>query len=221
MPRSSLLSVLGIVGIAGVAACSTKGAAVRDIASNNLGCPSSAIRVSHVSGHIYRATGCGSSVEVACYDPYESTGAHKGWADGATAGGRSRCETLLNRPALTSAPAPSATPAGTAPADEAPAGDGGFDRALAARLLSAGADRARACARPSGPSGPGRVRLTFSPDGSITSADVEAPFKDTEVGRCVAHELARVSLPAFAGSPVTVTKRFDIPAAPPAGTTQL
>lgn len=117
--------------------------------------------VRHVSGHIYSASGCGSAIEVACYDPYESTGAHKGWADGATAGNRVRCESLVQRrppPVLSSGNA-TATPSSSA------ATKAGFDRPLAAKLLAASAERARTCSAPGGMSGPGRARITFAPSG--------------------------------------------------------
>ncbi len=191
-----------------VAGCATNGTAVRGIAAQELQCPSSSIRVSRVDAHIYRATGCGSSVEVACYDPYESTGAAKGWADGATAGNRSRCESLLSRSTVTSAPAPRATTSI------------GFDRQLAAKLLDASTARARSsCSQRGGPTGEGHARITFAPDGSISTVALDAPFADTDVGRCLAEEISHVSLPAFDGGPVTVGKHFAIPASGASGTT--
>jgi hypothetical protein len=41
---------------------------------------------------------------------------------------------------------------------------------------------------------------------------LDAPFANTEAGRCVADELAHVSLPAFDGGPITVGKHFEIAA---------
>jgi len=207
--RTGALLILLAVPFA-LAACATNGSAVRGIAAQELGCPSSSIRVSRVDTHIYRATGCGSSVEVACYDPYESTGASKGWADPLTAGDRSRCESLLRRPTVTSASLPAATrtPGSTAP-QALPARS--FDRELAAKLLGASATRARSCAKRNGPTGTGHARITFAPDGSITAVVIDAPFADTDVGRCVAEDMAHVSLPAFDGGPITVGKHFEIP----------
>lgn len=97
-----------------------------------------------------------------------------------------------------------------------------FDRTLAATLLAAGADRARACAEHGGPTGPGRAVITIVPNGSVTSVEMEPPYRDTEAGQCVAAELLRVSLPAFAGEAVVVGKRFDLGSGvPAAGTTNL
>ena len=191
--------------------CSTKGTAVRDLAAQELACPTQSVRVAHVQGHFYRATGCGASVEVACYDPYESTGAAKGWADGLRAGNRVHCETLLDRSvALTSAvPRGAGTTAVVAPKP--------FDREAARRLIAAGAERVRSCARPGGPSGYGEARLTFSSDGTSHGVVIEPPFAGTEVGRCVADELARVTVPPFQGEAVTLLKRFEITSATPAG----
>ncbi len=203
LPLLSLVSLLG--GLSVLPGCATKGTAVRELAARELACPSSAVRVTHTDGRFYRATGCGSSVEVACYDPYESTGAAKGWADGASAGKRVHCETLQNRAALTSA---RATP--PAPAAAAPASPAAFDRALAAKLLAAAAERSRSCGVAGVASGAVHARITFSPDGSVAAVEVDAPFTDTEVARCVSRELSRVSLPSFTGAPITVGKHFEI-----------
>jgi hypothetical protein len=214
LARSSLLAFCALSTLVTLTGCATTGTAAREVAAQQLACPSDAVHVRRVDDHIFVATGCGSSVEVACYDPYASTGAAKGLADGATAGNRVRCETLLERkPTLTSAPPRAPAPA----AAEA----GGFDKALAAKLLAASADRARTCGQRGGPDGAGHARVTFAADGAVSNVDVEPPFRDTEVGRCVARELARTSLPAFSGGPTTVRKAFEIPAGEVAGGTKL
>jgi hypothetical protein len=114
-----LLAVPAVVGALSLAGCRTTRTEAREVAAQQLGCPSDAVRLKHVEGHIYRAEGCGISVEVACYDPQGSTGAQKGWVDPLTAGNRSRCETLYQRPKLTNAssptPAPSPAPASSSP----------------------------------------------------------------------------------------------------------
>lgn len=203
-PRSSLSAVAAVAALAAtvVAGCSTTNGAARDLAAQQLGCPSSSVRLQRVDRYIFSATGCGASVDVACYDPHENTGAAKGWSDPATAGNRVRCEALLPRPTVTSAPV-------AAPASAAPSA-GAFDRGLAAKLLGASAERARSCGRPGGPAGQGRARVTFSTDGSISTIELDAPFRDTEVGRCVVREMSRVSLTPFEGQPVTVGKHFVI-----------
>jgi hypothetical protein len=202
MLRASTTALFLLLAATG---CSTTATAVRDTAAQELACPRSAIKLQRVDGRIYRATGCGGSVEVACYDPQQSTGAQKGWVDPLTAGNRSRCETLGTRPTVTSASSASGV------ATRVAATSGGFDRELAAKLLAASTERARtSCMRPGGPTGAGHARITFAPDGSIASVDVEAPFAGTEVGACVAEEIRRVSLPRFEGSAVTLGKHFEI-----------
>jgi hypothetical protein len=184
------------------AGCATTGTAVQQTAGQTLACPNDSIRVKRIDHHTYVATGCGSSVEVLCYDPYESTGAARAVFDGTTAGNRVHCETLLApQPSLTAAiAAPSTTPSAAS-----------FDKPLAAKLLSASADRvARSCGARGGPIGEGHARVTFSADGSVTNVDPEPPFRDTDVGACVSRELARTSLPAFDGGPITVRKSFSI-----------
>jgi len=86
-----------------------------------------------------------------------------------------------------------------------------FDRDLAARLIGAALERSKTCPVLGGPTGQGRARVTFAADGSATLVEVEAPFHDTEVGRCIERTLERVSLPAFSGSAVTVSKKFEVP----------
>lgn len=192
---STRFPLLALVPIAVVAGCATQRSAVRQLAARELACPEDAIHLAHDEGRLYRATGCGGSVRVACYDPNDSTGAHGGWADPLTAGNRVRCETILDRPVATT----SATTT-TARSD--------FDRALAARLLDAAAARARSCA-PAGSELPDRratAHVVFATDGTVSSAELDPPFAGTEVGRCVTRELVRVTLPPFSGEPVAVAK---------------
>lgn len=183
-------------------ACATTHTAVRDLAAQELACPRDAIDLAHDEGHhVYRASGCGASVRIACYDPNDSTGAQWGWADPLTAGNRVRCERIIDRPQATTTNA-------TVPAPAPKAGE--FDKALAAKLLGAAADRARTCSVPGGVSGPGRAHITFAGDGTVTAVDLDAPFRDTEVGRCVVREMQRSSTTAFTGGPVTVAKSFEV-----------
>jgi predicted Zn finger-like uncharacterized protein len=100
-------------------------------------------------------------------------------------------------------PAPAAT-------GEAAAG-AGISRSALNSAMSSAAGAARSCGKPDGPTGTGRVRVTFAPSGSVTSAQVQgAPFAGTSVGGCVAGVFRNARVPAFDGSPVTVTKSFTI-----------
>src|SRR5262249_22126854 len=93
-----------------------------------------------------------------------------------------------------------------------PAGGGGdFDRAAAMSALGGAAGAAKSCAKPDGPTGSGRVKVTFAPSGNVTSATIEGPpFAGTPVGGRVAAALRGAQVPPFAGSPVVVTKSFSI-----------
>jgi hypothetical protein len=107
------------------------------------------------------------------------------------------------------APAPAPAPAPAAPA--AAGGSGDFDRAAALSALSAAATAAQACKKPDGPTGSGRVAVTFANNGTATTANVEGPpFAGTPVGGCVAARFRSVHIPPFAGSVITVRKTFII-----------
>lgn len=104
-----------------------------------------------------------------------------------------------------------------APADEpaaepaAPEAGKAFDREAATAALSAAADSARACKADEGPTGRGKIQVTFAPSGSVTSAVVEGPpFAGTPVGGCVASAFTSARVPPFDGAPVDITKSFDI-----------
>jgi predicted Zn finger-like uncharacterized protein len=112
-------------------------------------------------------------------------------------------------PPPVAAPAPAPAPAPAAPA--AAGGSGDFDRAAALSALSAAATAAQACKKPDGPTGSGRVAVTFANNGTATTANVEGPpFAGTPVGGCVAARFRSVHIPPFAGSVITVRKTFII-----------
>jgi len=99
--------------------------------------------------------------------------------------------------------------------EEAPkAGGGGgstapFDRGAAAAAL--GGVNVQSCKKPDGPTGTGHVKVTFAPDGSVSSAVVDGgPFPGTPVGGCIAGKFRGARVPAFAGAPVGVGKSFTI-----------
>jgi hypothetical protein len=96
-------------------------------------------------------------------------------------------------------PAPAAASESSAP----------FDRGAAAGAL--GAINVGSCKRPDGPTGSGHVRVTFAPNGSVSSAVVDQPpFAGTPVGGCVAGKFRSAHIPAFGGAPVPVGKSFVI-----------
>src|SRR5436190_2103270 len=75
------------------------------------------------------------------------------------------------------------------PAAEAPKDNGGggstapFDRGAAQGAL--GGVNVQSCKKADGPTGSGHVKITFAPNGSVSSAVVDSgPFPGTPVGGC-------------------------------------
>lgn len=98
-----------------------------------------------------------------------------------------------------------------APPMPPPSGGAEFNKGAAAAALGAAAGGAKACKKPDGPTGSGRVKVTFAPSGNVTTANVDGPpFAGTSTGGCIAGEFRGVHVPPFDGSPVTVTKSFNI-----------
>jgi len=116
-------------------------------------------------------------------------------------------KTAANSPA---AKEPSSAPvakAAAAPAVEA----GPFNMGEAKARLGAAAAAAAGCKKPNGPTGTGRVVVLFAPSGGTQSASVSGPpFEGTPTGACVAARFRGVRVPAFSGSPFSVSKSFTI-----------
>jgi hypothetical protein len=87
-----------------------------------------------------------------------------------------------------------------------------FDTGAAKAALAAASSSAASCKTDDGPTGPGKVQVTFAPTGRATSANViEGSFGGTSVGGCVAKIFRNAKVPAFSGDAVTVSKSFTIP----------
>lgn len=109
----------------------------------------------------------------------------------------------------TPAPAPAPAPAPTlAPAPSPAAGE--FDTSAAKAALAAAASAASACKQPDDPGGGARVSVTFAPSGRVTIARVTGSYQGTPTGSCIARAFRTISVPAFGGDPVTVTKEVAI-----------
>jgi predicted Zn finger-like uncharacterized protein len=94
-----------------------------------------------------------------------------------------------------------------------PSGGGkAFDVGAAKSALSSAASQAAsACKAGGGPTGSGKVQVTFAPSGRVTSARVvSGPFGGTSVGGCVARTFRGAKIPSFDGDPTTVSKSFTI-----------
>ena len=101
------------------------------------------------------------------------------------------------------------------PAAEAAKDNGGggstapFDRGAAQGAL--GGVNVQSCKKPDGPTGSGHVKITFAPNGSVSSAIVDGgPFPGTPVGGCIAGKFRGAHVPAFGGGPVSVGKSFTL-----------
>jgi hypothetical protein len=115
-------------------------------------------------------------------------------------------------PSATPSATPTAEPVKTAePATPPPAEGGEFSRSAAQSALGSAAGAAKGCKKPDGPTGSGKVKVTFAPSGNVTSAQVEGPpFAGTAVGGCVASAFRSARVPPFSGPPVSVSKSFSI-----------
>jgi len=105
-----------------------------------------------------------------------------------------------------------AEPAAAAKPAEAPAPVEGaaFDKNAAVAALSAAAASAAGCKTADGPTGSGKVSVTFAPSGRATATSVAGELAGTEVGGCVARLFRSAKVPPFAGDPVTVSKSFSV-----------
>lgn len=104
-----------------------------------------------------------------------------------------------------------AAPGGTPPPPPPPAGGNEFNKNAATAALNGAAGAASGCKAPGDPSGVARVSITFAPSGRATRAVVSGPpFAGTTTGSCVAAAFRSVSVPAFSGDAVTVTKSVSI-----------
>ena len=141
----------------------------------------------------------------------DSSKAFASAAGGAKTGGSKTSDTSKNtkdtKPKQT---ASASEPAATKTETPAASGDRSFSRSAAVSALNSAAASASSCKKPDGPTGRGKVSVTFAPSGRVTSANVGGAFAGTAVGGCVAGVFRRAKVPPFDGSPVTVSKSFTI-----------
>jgi hypothetical protein len=134
-----------------------------------------------------------------------------------------KSEAAAEPPAAAAPAAPQDEPAGAdaedgvvsqEPEDSKLATPGGkrFDKEAAATVLNDAADKAKNCRPKGGPTGKGRVRIRYEPNGKVSSVSVlTSKFENTVAGSCVTMLFRRASVPAFNGGAVVVNKSFDIP----------
>ena len=85
-----------------------------------------------------------------------------------------------------------------------------FDRDAARSKVFAAAANASSCRSKGGPTGRGKAAVTVGPDGRVLSVSISGPVSGNKVGRCVARIFRSLRVPAFSGSPVTLSKSFTI-----------
>lgn len=86
-----------------------------------------------------------------------------------------------------------------------------FSVSAAQVALTQAASNAGGCGKPGGPTGSGKVQVTFATSGRVTTANVTGgAFPGTPVGGCVAGVFRKARIPAFSGNPVTVSKSFSV-----------
>lgn len=87
-----------------------------------------------------------------------------------------------------------------------------FDTGAARNALNDAASKAEGCRQGGGPTGKGKVQLTFATTGKVSSASiVDGPLAGTSVGNCALRYFRAARVPGFSGSPQTVSKSFKIP----------
>jgi hypothetical protein len=86
-----------------------------------------------------------------------------------------------------------------------------FDRVAAAKTLNGIAESLDQCKTPGGPTGTGRLQVTYSPNGEAVEASVSPEFANTPVGACLIKLFMDTKVPPFSGAPVTVGKTFTVP----------
>ena len=103
-----------------------------------------------------------------------------------------------------------AAPTATATAAAAAGADQPFNMGEAKARLASIAGSVQGCKK-GDVSGSGRVVVTFAPGGNVASAVVSGPpFEGTPTGACIASRFRGAHVPAFAGSPFSVSKSFTI-----------
>jgi hypothetical protein len=85
-----------------------------------------------------------------------------------------------------------------------------FSRDAAMIALQHVAADAMGCRQAGDPAGSARVVVTFAPSGRVTTANVGGVYAGTLTGGCIAGRFRAATVPAFAGSHVTVSKTISV-----------
>lgn len=112
-------------------------------------------------------------------------------------------------PALT--PTPKPTPSAAPSSAPAPVDPNAFNPEAAKGSLRAMEGILASCKKPDGPTGPGKVKVTFANSGAVSSVEmVGAPYAGTPVGDCASSRFKMARVTPFEGSPGVVDYAFRI-----------
>ncbi|HEX6277135.1 MAG TPA: serine/threonine-protein kinase [Polyangiaceae bacterium] len=92
----------------------------------------------------------------------------------------------------------------------APVRPRGFDATKAATELFAAAERAYGCTKPGAPSGAGRAKVTFAPNGTVSRVSFSAPFANGASEACLRDAFRASRVPAFDGEARSLEQRFRV-----------
>ncbi len=94
---------------------------------------------------------------------------------------------------------------------DVPEGGPAFSKDAATVALEQATAAAQSCRQAGDPAGLARIIVTFAPSGRVTTSNVTGRlYAGTATGGCIASRFRGASIPAFAGSHVTVTKTIAI-----------
>ncbi|MBK6697015.1 MAG: protein kinase [Myxococcales bacterium] len=119
------------------------------------------------------------------------------------------------RPAAPSPPRPAAPvaqrPAAPTPVAATPVAPNAFNPDAARSALRSMEGILASCKKADGPTGPGKVRVTFANSGAVQSAAMlGAPYEGTPTGECAASRFRMARVTAFEGAPGSLDYAFRI-----------
>lgn len=113
-------------------------------------------------------------------------------------------------PAAPESTAPSVAPEAVELAEDEGASGGEFDAAAARAAITSVAARASACHDGTGPPEKALVTITFAASGEAIAVSVSGALAGTPTGACVEQLFRGVSVPAFTGDSVTVSRTVNV-----------
>ncbi len=185
-----------VASLAAVAFCGCMSSVARSRAANEFGCPESQVEVTSLGSNGWDATGCGQEAVFVCNseDQHDLLPGEDP-------------TTCIREGEIHDTAAASLLPPPPPPGH--PAGARAFDRdAARPSARRRGVAAQRQCRNESGPHGAGRAVITLSNDGHVSSVSLDSRFDASGSGACLGGRLRAMTVPAFAGAPVTLHVHF-------------